>query len=84
MRKVAGTTPSLRGLPQNNLKIQVVICVFLASGNKIPRLPSCKQSIFFWRKCLILCNERVPFLGKILVLCNKGVPFLEKCFGFVQ
>jgi hypothetical protein len=49
------------GLPQKKLKIQVLICVLLASGNKIPRLSLLQKSIFFWRTFLVLCNERVPF-----------------------
>jgi hypothetical protein len=57
--------------PQKHFKIQVLICVFLASGNKIPRLSWLqKKHFFFWGTFLVLCNERVPFLGKIWVLCN--------------
>jgi hypothetical protein len=37
--------------PPEKFKIQVLICVFLASGNKIPRLSySCKKAGFFLGK----------------------------------
>jgi hypothetical protein len=63
--------------PQNNLKIQVLICVFLGIRFHV-LIPSCKKSIFFWGKILVLCNERVPFLGKIMPILVKQIQVLKK------
>jgi hypothetical protein len=55
------------GLHQKNLKIQVlIVCVFLTSGNKIPRLSySCKKAGFFSGKNFWFCKmNECLFWGK--------------------
>jgi hypothetical protein len=76
---------SAEGLPQKNLKIQVLICIFLASGYKIPRLSWLqKKQVFsgenFWfcamNECLFwVSGENLVFCN---FLCNERVPFLGK------
>jgi hypothetical protein len=56
---------ALGGFPQKNLKIQVLICVFLTSGYKIPRLSWLQKSWVFSGENLWFCamNECL-FWGK--------------------